>query len=206
MKSLPHLLFLPFAALALLAGCQQHDDTAPPSTLNGTSTAASPAAPPPAEAPKSDAKGAEAQAKLKATRNSSAEGEIEFEAAAGGVRLKGEIEGLTSGSVNAIHVHEKGDCSAPDASSAGGHLNPDNQPHGEMTAAQHHAGDIPNVTADGSGKARIDLVVPGLEIGTGSPRDVIGKSLVLHAKADDYHSQPAGNAGDRIACGVIEKD
>ena len=105
------------------------------------------------------------------------------------------------------HIHQNGDCSAPDGSSAGDHFNPTGAPHGNPTGddagAQHHAGDMPNVTADDKGNARVDLRVQGVTLGDGGENDVLGKAVIVHADADDYSSQPSGNAGARIACGVI---
>ena len=143
--------------------------------------------------------GSGAKVSVAPTSGNSVKGELKLSATAAGVTISGKLEGLKPGGVNAFHVHEKGDCSA------GAHLNPDGKPHGSMTAPEHHAGDMPNVIADEQGRAMVDVTVPGLEIGSGGSKDVIGKALVLHADPDDYTSQPAGNAGARIACGVIEK-
>jgi Cu-Zn family superoxide dismutase len=98
-------------------------------------------------------------------------------------------------------VHEKGDCSAPDATSAGAHLNPTGKPHGRQDA-EHHAGDLPGLKADADGVALVRLRVEGNVLG-GGPADLAGKALVVHASADDYATQPTGNSGARIACGVI---
>jgi Cu-Zn family superoxide dismutase len=100
-------------------------------------------------------------------------------------------------------VHEKGDCSAPDASSAGPHLNPTNAEHGDPQGAAHHAGDMPNAKSDASGMAEVNAHVSGLTLGDGGANDVVGKAVVVHEKADDYKSQPAGNSGARVACGVV---
>lgn len=120
-----------------------------------------------------------------------------------GVHFTGEIGGLTRNATHAIHVHEKGDCTAADATSAGGHFNPTAQPHGRPDAGAHHEGDMPNIVADANGVARVDLHVRGLSLGGGAAGDVAGRAVVVHAQADDYASQPAGNSGARIACGVI---
>ena len=103
----------------------------------------------------------------------------------------------------AFHVHERGDCSAVDASSAGGHFNPGAQPHGRNSAGAHHAGDMDNLRADAQGRANVDVRLPAVTLGGGAATDIAGRALVVHANADDYRSQPAGNAGARIACGVI---
>ena len=113
-----------------------------------------------------------------------------------------EVTGLKPGP-HGFHVHEKGDCSAPDFSSAGGHFNPGTQPHGDPTAGAHHAGDMPMLVADASGKATARAELRSMSIGGGAS-DIVGKAVVVHADADDFRSQPAGNSGARIACGVIK--
>jgi Cu-Zn family superoxide dismutase len=119
------------------------------------------------------------------------------------VHITGEIGGLTRNASHAIHVHEKGDCSAADASSAGGHFNPTGQPHGRPDAGPHHVGDMPSISADAQGVARVNLHVQGMSLGGPSTTDIVGRAVVVHAQGDDYTSQPAGNSGARIACGVI---
>ena len=145
-----------------------------------------------------------ASATLTPTMGNTAGGQLSFTPEDGGARLRGMLTGLAPDSVHGFHVHETGDCSAPDASSAGAHFNPDGQPHGNAAAdTPHHAGDIPNVTADAHGNASVDLRVAGVGVASGDARDVVGKALVLHEKADDYATQPSGDSGARIACGVI---
>ena len=121
----------------------------------------------------------------------------------GGVHITGEIGGFSPGSSHGFHIHEKGDCSAPDASSAGGHFNPSAQPHGRAMQGAHHAGDSDNLVANARGVAKVDAHIAGVSLGGGSANDIAGRALVVHAAADDYTSQPAGNAGARVACGVI---
>ena len=121
-----------------------------------------------------------------------------------GVRIAGEIGGLTAGGTHAIHIHETGDCSAADASSAGGHFNPGSDPHGRAGTAAHHGGDMDNLSANGEGVAQANGEAHDVTLGGGAANDVAGRAVVVHAKADDYTSQPSGNAGDRVACGVIE--
>jgi Cu-Zn family superoxide dismutase len=122
---------------------------------------------------------------------------------ANAVHIAGEIGGLAPGSSHGFHIHEKGDCSAADASSAGGHFNPAGNPHGRMDDGPHHAGDIDNIVANAQGVARVNMHVPGVTLGTGAANDVAGRAIVVHADPDDYASQPAGNAGKRVACAVI---
>jgi len=123
-----------------------------------------------------------------------------------GVHLSGEIGGLTRNGIHAIHIHEHGDCSAVDASSAGGHFNPAGSAHGRAGAGPHHAGDMDNIVANAQGVARVDVHARGVTLGGGAANDVAGRAVVVHAAPDDYSSQPAGNAGARVACGVIAVD
>jgi Cu-Zn family superoxide dismutase len=120
----------------------------------------------------------------------------------GGVHVTGELGGLAPGS-HGFHVHQTGDCSAADASSAGGHFNPAGSGHGRAGTAMHHAGDIDNLVADASGVAHIDVQLRGVSLGGNVATDIVGRALVVHAAPDDYQTQPAGNSGARIGCGVI---
>ncbi len=140
---------------------------------------------------------------LESRSGSSVTGSIEVSEVAGGLRLVGEVRGLKPGGEHGFHIHEKGDCSAADASSAGGHFNPDGGPHGHSGSGPHHAGDLPNLKADASGVAKVDLRVAALTLQPGAARSAAGRSLVVHRDPDDYASQPAGNSGPRVACGVI---
>lgn len=143
------------------------------------------------------------------TKGSSISGTITFTAvpATGGtengaVHIHGTITGLDPNSVHAIHIHEFGDSSSDNGMAAGGHYNPEHHKHGGPDAAEHHAGDLGNLTADATGSATIDMTVPGLSI-AGMHDPIIGRSVVIHAKADDLVSQPVGNAGGHIGVGVI---
>ena len=115
----------------------------------------------------------------------------------------GDIGGLKPNSSHGIHIHEKGDCSAADASSAGGHFNPATQPHGKVDTATHHGGDMNNISADASGVATVNIHAKGVVLGGGAANDAVGRAVIVHADPDDYISQPSGNAGARVACGVI---
>ena len=120
-----------------------------------------------------------------------------------GLRVQADIEGLQPMAEHGFHVHERGDCSAPDASSAGGHFNPHGAPHGQVggPGLAHHAGDMPNLRADSAGRAHYQTTLAGLTLD--GPNGVRGRSVVVHRDADDYRTQPAGNSGPRIACAVI---
>ena len=120
-----------------------------------------------------------------------------------GVHFTGEVGGLAPNSRHGIHIHETGDCSAADASSAGAHFNPASTPHGKAGSGAHHAGDMDNITADAEGVAKVDLHVSGVSLGGPATSDIGGRALVVHADPDDYQSQPSGNSGARVACGVI---
>jgi Cu-Zn family superoxide dismutase len=128
-------------------------------------------------------------------------GTVTFTEVADGVQVHAEITGLAPGN-HGFHVHEFGDCSAADASSAGAHFNPTNKPHAGPDAAERHVGDMGNVEADASGKAKLEYVDHQISL-TNDQQSAIGRSVVVHAKADDLKSQPAGDSGARIACGVI---
>ena len=121
-----------------------------------------------------------------------------------GLHLTGEIGGLPANGTHAFHIHEKGDCSAADASSAGPHFNPFNAAHGKAGSGAHHAGDMNNLTANADGVAKVDAHIEGVTLGGGAVNDVAGRALIVHAAPDDYASQPAGNAGARVACGIIK--
>lgn len=124
-----------------------------------------------------------------------------------GVLIRIEVRGLPEG-VHAFHVHETGKCEPQDQfKSAGGHFAPRGEKHGYETAGGPHAGDMPNQHVSQGGMLKAEVLNPGVTLGTGqgSLFDQDGSALVIHAKADDYKSQPAGDAGDRIACAIIQK-
>jgi len=121
------------------------------------------------------------------------------------VSILGEITGLEPGKEVGFHVHEFGDCSLPDFASAGAHFNPTMDPHGGPKSKARHLGDLPNAKADKNGRALIDVTVkgPNLVDKDGAPTAILGKALVVHAMRDDYKTQPSGDSGARVACGVI---
>lgn len=158
-----------------------------------------------AEAPPPTATGpavTDAVAVLAPTQGSTVAGTIRFRKAGNAVNVTGEVTGLAPSSKVGFHIHEFGDCSAPDGSSAGGHFAPEGNPHGAPTAPKHHAGDLGNIEADANGTAKIEMTAAGLGIATG-PDQIVGRGLIVHAQTDDFTTQPTGNAGGRAACGVI---
>ncbi|RDY65469.1 superoxide dismutase family protein [Lysobacter soli] len=160
-----------------------------------------PAASAPTPAAQSTAKSATVN--LASASGSLVSGKLTVVPMGNGVHLTGEVGGLSPGSTHAIHIHEKGDCSAADASSAGGHFNPAAQPHGKVGSGAHHGGDMDNLVANAEGVAQVNAHAEGVTLGGGAANDVAGKAVIVHAAADDYRTQPTGNAGGRVACGVI---
>ena len=142
-----------------------------------------------------------AVAQLKPTQGNTANGTVWFTQDGLRVDVRVQVSGLTPNQEHGFHVHEKGDCSAPDAMSAGGHFNPGGQPHGPQSGA-HHGGDMPSLKADAAGNAQASFQITGVSLGTGID-GLIGRGVIVHAKPDDYTTQPTGNSGARIACGVI---
>ena len=158
----------------------------------------------------SDPQGASAVAKLGAKSGSQVRGEIKFTQVGSRVRIEGEITGLAAGA-KGLHIHEKGDCSAADATSAGVHFDPRgpgpknwSTRHGGPHTPDRHGGDLGNIVFDQSGKAVVDMMVGGIAVDRG-PIGIIGRALVVHFQADDLKTDPTGNAGARAACGVIER-
>jgi len=137
--------------------------------------------------------------------NSSATGTATFTEKKGVVTFVAKIAGLKPG-IHAIHIHEKSDCSAADGSSAGGHWNPTFKKHGKWGVGEYHKGDIGNFTADEKGNGTITLKTDEWCIGCGDEtKDILGKGLIVHQDADDFTTQPTGNAGARVACSAIIK-
>ncbi len=123
----------------------------------------------------------------------------------GAITINATFSGLKPG-IHAIHIHEKADCSASDASSAGGHWNPTFKSHGKWGSSSYHRGDIGNFTTDQYGNGSITMTTNEWCIGCGdASKDILGKGLIVHEKADDYVTQPTGDAGGRVACTAIIK-
>ncbi|MEI6457546.1 MAG: superoxide dismutase family protein [Pseudomonadota bacterium] len=143
-----------------------------------------------------------ATATLESRSGSMVTGTATFTAGREGLVLHVVLQGLPPGSEHGLHIHDKGDCTAPDAMSAGGHFNPAGAVHGRPGLGAHHLGDLGAVVADSEGKVAAEISLSELTLAAG-PQTVVGHSLVVHRDRDDYVSQPAGNAGPRVACGVI---
>jgi superoxide dismutase, Cu-Zn family len=146
---------------------------------------------------------ARATAALQPTKGNKAFGEATFEQAGDKVRVIVFAQGLKPNAEHGFHIHEAGDCSSGDGMSAKGHFNPHAKPHGNPASAERHAGDLPSLKADKSGRAKVDVTLDAISIGAGAG-NVVGRGLIIHADPDDYKTQPTGNAGARLACGVIK--
>jgi Cu-Zn family superoxide dismutase len=197
--------YLSLVAIALLvAGCGRKEDAntvaAPPAPAGDSPSVATTTEPDTAASAEATA-GAAVQ--LSPTQGNTANGGLKLTAAGTGIKISGMVQGLKPNAEFGFHFHEKGDCSAPDATSAGAHFNPTSQDHGNPQAQPHHAGDMLNVKSDAQGVAEVSIDNADVSLQTGQPNDIIGKALVMHAKPDDYKTQPSGDSGDRIACGVV---
>ncbi len=168
--------------LALLAACSS----------SGPSPAATATAPP---------AGPAATATIEGRSGSALSGTATFVQTGDTVHVVVDVANAPEG-VHAVHLHEKGDCSAPDATSAGGHFNPAHTEHGSPDVPMHHAGDFGNMTVGGEGHGHLELDTTMLTVPPGD-HSVVGRAIVVHAKEDDMHTQPTGNAGGRIGCGVV---
>ncbi len=146
----------------------------------------------------------QAMVNLASASGSLVSGKLTMMPMADGVHVTGTVGGLPPNSVHGFHVHENGDCSAADASSAGGHFNPFGTPHGKVGSGAHHAGDADNITANAEGVAAVNAHLRGVTLGGGATNDITNRAVVVHAKPDDYTSQPSGDAGARVACGLIK--
>lgn len=144
-----------------------------------------------------------ATAALHPTKGNKALGEATFEQVGDKVHVTVFAQGLKPGQAHGLHIHEVGDCSSGDGMSAKGHFNPQGKPHGDPAAGDHHAGDLPALKAEKNGHANLDAVLEGVTVAPG-PTSIVGRGLIIHADPDDYKTQPTGNSGARIACGVIK--
>ena len=171
-------------ALATLAACSSGPAAAP-------------------EPPAATSTAQQATAVLASASGSRVSGKLTLAPMGDGVHLSGEVGGLAPGGQFGFHVHEKGDCSAVDATSAGAHFNPAASAHGRANTATHHAGDMDNIASDANGVAKVNVHLRGVTLGGGAANDIASRAVIVHAAPDDYHTQPTGNAGARVACGVI---
>jgi len=179
MKREDRLLAIIAVAFVLLSGCTKSSSSVPSTTDSDHYLVAT----------------------IDPTQGNTVRGEVRFYKVDEGVRVVANLEGLAPGQ-HGFHLHEKGDCSAPDATSAGAHYNPAGSPHGAPSAAAsaRHMGDLGNIEAGPDGKATLERVDNVLVYA-----NLKGLSVLVHASADDLTSQPAGNAGARIGCGVIRE-
>ncbi len=187
----------PFALVllgaALVGACAPKEAPAPEATAPAPAAAPEPVAAPPVPAPV-------AHAVLQST--SGVGGTVSFTEQGGAVTIEAHLTGVVAGD-HGFHVHETGDCSAADYTSAGGHFNPTGAPHGAPSDAAHHAGDLGNIAIADDGSGTLSISSTLLTVAPG-PNSVVGKAVIVHEKADDLKTQPTGDAGGRIGCGVIE--
>jgi Cu-Zn family superoxide dismutase len=148
--------------------------------------------------------GKQARANLDAKSGSNVGGYVDFVEKGDKLRVSVKVSGLKPNSQHGFHVHEKGDCSSADALTAGGHFNPEGNPHAHAGAAKRHAGDLINLVADSKGESAASFEVDTIRADEGK-YGILNRAIVIHANPDDYVSQPVGNAGGRIACGLIKK-
>jgi superoxide dismutase, Cu-Zn family len=166
---------LGFAAAALLAGCQSV----------------------PSDAPK-------ANAVLEPTKGSTVRGSVSFVEVGSKVQVAANVSGLKPNGEYGFHIHEAGDCSSGDGMSAKGHFNPQGKPHAHAGTSERHAGDLPSLKSDAGGNATLSVELDIITI-TAGPNSIVGRGLIVHAQADDFKTQPTGNAGARSACAVIRR-
>lgn len=163
------------AAVAMLGGCQMFREEGPKAT-----------------------------AELRPTTGNSAAGMATFTQVGNKVRVEAVITGLKPGMEHGFHVHEVGDCSSGDGMSTKGHFNPYGKPHAHFSTSERHAGDLPALRADSNGRAEVSVELDVITVSAG-PSSVVGRGLIVHIQPDDYRTQPTGNAGARLACGVIRR-
>jgi Cu-Zn family superoxide dismutase len=142
---------------------------------------------------------------LEPTEGSLVRGAVDFVRKGDAVVVTAYLSGLAPNTTHGMHIHEVGDCTARDGSSAGDHFNPANTEHGGPRGGPRHLGDLGNVMADARGQVSARVEVDGLAFGTG-PDSIVGRGLIVHAAADDLNTQPSGNSGARLACGVITRN
>jgi Cu-Zn family superoxide dismutase len=184
------------AAVIALGGCSKQNSASAPSADVGARTETSSTS---SSVVAHDA----AVATIEPTQGNECRGTVKFTQNGNEVDVVVDLVGLKPGQTHAMHVHENGDCSAPDAMSAGAHYNPGGNPHGLPPTEPRHAGDLGNVVADADGKVHAEIKVTTMSV-DGTMNPVKDRAVIIHAQQDDG-SQPSGNAGGRIGCGVIKK-
>jgi len=188
MRTTKLILGLALLGAVLFVGCQ------------GETTSQTP---PPAAAPEPAPAPATAIAVLQPREGLTLAGTVTFTETAGGVAIVGDVTGVEGDGLHGFHIHQNGDCSAPDFTSAGGHFNPAGVDHGGPEATPHHAGDLGNITIGEDGSGHLEWTSADLTVGAG-PDSVVGRGVILHEGEDDLTTQPTGAAGARLACGVVE--
>lgn len=183
------------AAALLLAGCQESEEP----IVSPQETAAAR----PESAMEEEARPIIAAATLEGREGSGISGAVSLTQQNGQVQIVARVSGVDGPGLHGFHIHQTGDCSAPDFSSAGDHFDPTGAPHGCPDDAQHHAGDLGNIDIDAQGMGNLDVTSDMISLREGAS-SVLGRAVVLHADRDDCSTQPSGHAGDRLACGVIE--
>ncbi|WP_394002820.1 superoxide dismutase family protein [Luteimonas sp. WGS1318] len=203
MTSISTRLLTPAVLALALAACDGANDSASGDNVAAEADRAGETASSMTPSTDPTATGAGAGAMLEPTQGNQTRGELRFAAVGDRIEVTGTLTGLPGNSTHGFHVHETGDCSAPDATSAGGHFNPASTDHGRVGQGEHHAGDSDNITANADGSATVQGWLEGATLGDGAATDIVGKAVIVHADEDDYATQPTGDAGDRLACGVI---
>lgn len=183
-------LLVSLMTLFLLASCSQGDmsDSATETEMEEESVETAPEI-------------TQATAVLSPTEGNEIAGVVTFTQTDEGVRVEATVSGLEAESRHGFHIHQYGDCRAPDGTSAGGHFNPEDVEHGAPTADIRHVGDLGNLPANAQGTADVDFVDTHVQLN--GPNSVLGRGVIVHAGTDDFESQPTGDAGSRLACGVI---
>ena len=195
------LSLLPLLALALmlpLAACQPDAEEEP--TIDDMTTGTEVGLATDVPGPTAEAEGMAALATLEGPDGANL-GEVRFTRDADGVRVEAHLQGIEGSGPHGFHVHENGTCDAPSFESAGGHFNPTGAPHACPPTEPRHAGDLGNVEIDGDGGGHLEMTTNLLSLQ--GQNSVIGKAVIVHGAVDDCTSQPSGDAGPRIACGVV---
>ena len=148
--------------------------------------------------------GPTAKATLEPSKGSSVKGSATFAQKGDKMQVTANVSGLNPGQEHGFHIHEKGDCSSGDGMSAGGHFNPQGKPHAHPSMPDRHAGDMLALKADDYGNASATATLDIITVADG-PTGIVGRGVIVHAQPDDYKTQPTGNAGARLSCGVIQK-